>query len=153
MDLSFTQMTDSFETMKEYITDVSTTPSSMETYLVGHGITIDASSHPFMAFRWPLAGVLFYYLTIWLYQPGKTYSKVANTPDASKKKREVRRKRILRKRDLFVFLHNMCLCIFSLLCFLNTAPIVWNHFRTRGFREGTCTFHETFVLCTLPREM
>lgn len=43
-----------------------------------------------------------------------------------------------------IFVHNLVLAIFSLLCFINTAPAVYGLFARYGYTEGVCQFHTLY---------
>ena len=59
-------------------------------------------------------GCILYLLSDLLFQPVSSQPKTSN-----------RNHRSSLSLKLFMFLHNIVLCIFSVLCFLNTAPVVW----------------------------
>eukprot|EP01083_Nonionella_stella_P197633 726444_1 len=56
----------------------------------------------------------------------------------------IKKERKFGKIEAVIFIHNLLLAIFSLLCFINTAPIVFNLFKTYGYSNGVCNFHTIY---------
>lgn len=94
--------------------------------------SIDLDTSFFMTqFRFPMIGVMLYLLLIHYFQPSKD---IVNTNKNHQQKKERKFGRI----EKFMFFHNMLLCIFSLACFLNTAPIVYELFQQYTWRDVVC---------------
>jgi len=99
--------------------------------------SIDLDTSFFMTqFRFPMIGVLLYLLSIHYFQPSK--DTIAKETVNNNKKNEPKKERKLGKIEKFMFLHNILLCIFSLLCFLNTAPIIYELFQQYTWRDFVC---------------
>lgn len=125
------------------------------------GLKLELGYFPLTTLRYPLIGILLYLLTIVLFQPNENKtdsiadsSKIINnvkiqhnnksisTPgnngvNTNKDKNQIISKE-LSTSDKLMFVHNSILCIFSLLCFINTAPVIkrlWEN----GWEIAVCT--------------
>eukprot|EP01083_Nonionella_stella_P184761 671943_1 len=103
--------------------------SALQARLAEMGITINASLFPNSEFRYPVIGVLLYLLTVVYFQPAKS---------TTKSKSKAPKKKTVTKLKLFMFVHNMLLCVFSAMCCYNTAPIVAKVFMNGGFDGALC---------------
>jgi len=83
-------------------------------------------------FRYPVIGVSLYLLLIHYLQPPKE-----STTHTEKDKKNSKTKKF-GATEKFMFFHNMLLCIFSLLCFWYTAPIMYDLFERYSWRDVAC---------------
>jgi len=96
---------------------------------------IDLDTSYFMTqFRFPLIGVLLYLSLIHYFQPSKDVIVEKENNNKSEQKKERKFGRI----EKFMFFHNIILCFFSLICCLNTAPIVYELFQQYTWRDFVC---------------
>eukprot|EP01084_Bolivina_argentea_P063184 115411_1 len=79
---------------------------------------IDTNFFPLTHLEFPVIMLLFYIFTVFYYQPPKK-AKIAPAPATSRKTSKSSTTTLQR---LAISLHNGALCIFSVLCFYNTAP-------------------------------
>lgn len=96
------------------------------------GIYLDELS-TYSQFRYPIIGIVLYLITIAVFQPSKDEEKKYVSQLKSEKKSSG-----LTKMKLFLVLHNSILCIFSLLCFLNTYPEIYEIFSNYGWKNAIC---------------
>ncbi len=93
-----------------------------------YGFQLNTVYYPFLQFRNPLIACIFYLLTVFFFRPASP------DPDAPKKAKKPTGP-FLRA---FMFLHNSALCIFSVLCFYDTAPIAFDMLFVKGWKHSTC---------------
>eukprot|EP01084_Bolivina_argentea_P146345 256276_1 len=102
------------------------------------GIKLDIQ-YPLCPSRYVVWGLIFYALSIVYFQPQKQPKQ--SKPKSSNK---LKAKRKFGTIEAIIFIHNLLLAIFSVLCFVNTAPIVFSFFKTHGYRSGICNFHTLY---------
>ena len=79
----------------------------------------------FTKIPYPFISTLLYTISIILLSPSKG------------KKSQKRGSSLLTFKNILIFLHNIILMVFSILCFINTAPIVYNLWR-EGWSDALC---------------
>jgi len=132
------------------------------------GLNMEFGYFPLTTLRYPLIGIVFYILTIALFNPDESKKDVIvdnnkdtqinnrskNTIDNNNnnnntntkadndiindKNKNKKIKKNLTASDKLMFLHNIILCVFSLLCFINTAPVtkrLWDN----GWENAVCS--------------
>ena len=98
----------------------------------------------YTGFRCAFVAVLFYLITIYLFQPTIEQEKKSKALKLQEKQRQKELQKqnpktykkpvkVLGLLEYFMILHNLALCIFSLLAFINTAPIIFSLWREHGF--------------------
>ena len=91
---------------------------------------IDTTLFPMTHLEWPVFLSLFYIFTVAYYQPPR--AKVF----PSEAKQSIPTPTFCQK--LVLSLHNLALCIFSALCFYNTAPVIYDMMFNIGWRKASC---------------
>jgi len=82
-------------------------------------ISINANDFSFTQLRYPVIGLILYLLTVVMFQPSEQAEKEKVGSFIKEEKHKVKPKTTkLSKAKLFMFIHNIFLCIFSWLCFL-----------------------------------
>eukprot|EP01084_Bolivina_argentea_P074623 135348_1 len=100
---------------------------SLQDTLTDYDITIDTSAFPCAQFRYPMVGIILYIITTHYFQPPlKTSSKKETSKTAADTKK--RKKKPITTAKLFMFAHNVLLCVFSGLCCYSTFPIILDIF-------------------------
>jgi len=109
------------------------------------GVELDIQ-YPLCPSRFVVWGLLFYVASIVFFQPHKKVKPKQIQQQSSTQGNVIKKKkqRTFGPIEAVIFVHNLVLAIFSLLCFINTAPIVYNLFATYGFSEGICKFHTIY---------
>ena len=109
---------------------------SSEEFLRGYGVEIDTSLYPFLQFRWALIGCILYLISDLLFQPSKSEEALNKQRDL--KNRNNKKENISFK--LFMFGHNFALCLFSVLCFINTVsyPFKLYNYDSNGWFHFAC---------------
>lgn len=83
----------------------------------------------------PLLTALCYKTAIHVYQPSVQQS----LENRLKRKQQKKPSKVKWNAiTILIFIHNLFLCTFSLICFLRTFPIVFNLFTTHGLTQGIC---------------
>jgi hypothetical protein len=100
------------------------------------GYQIEAN-WPLTQFRYPALGLVLYLLTIKVFQPSKNEEQQYEKNLKSDKDAQAKAARCGKTKS-FMFVHNALLCVFSLLCCLNTAPIVYSLLRQYGWEDTVC---------------
>jgi len=90
---------------------------------------IDTDFFPLTHLEFPILLLLFYVITVWYYQPAKK-------PAASSKSAAKSDSPFL--KQLVLSGHNLLLCIFSVLCFVNTAPVIYDMMFNIGWSKASC---------------
>ena len=110
------------------------------------GVELDIQ-YPLCPSRFVVWGLLFYVASIVFFQPTPTKKPTPVSSSTSTQGNVIKKKkpRKFGAIEAVIFVHNLVLAIFSLLCFINTAPIIYNLFANYGFSEGICQFHTIYV--------
>ena len=105
---------------------------------------------PLCPSRYVVWGLVFYVSSIIFFQPDKPKKSPENssatvaTSSTSSQTPAVRKKKPFGVIEGVIFVHNLVLAIFSLLCFVNTAPIMFNFFSTYGYGGTICRSQELY---------
>lgn len=102
------------------------------------GVNMNVQFHidyPLLSGRYVVCGLLFYMASMVLLQPEKS-------GDISKPKKKG--PRTFGTIEAVIFVHNVVLAIFSVLCFLNTAPPILRLFSQYGYGSGICYHHRIY---------
>ena len=91
--------------------------------------------YPLCIGRYVVYGLLFYVGSILILQPAK--SVIAAKPKRTSP-------RTFGTTEAVIFVHNAVLATFSLLCFLNTVPAVYDLFSQYGYADGICNHHRIY---------
>eukprot|EP01083_Nonionella_stella_P199499 731486_1 len=91
---------------------------------------IDTDLFPMTHLEFPVVLLTFYIITVFYYQPPKKKA-IASKPKKSTKSSSF-------IQTLILSLHNLALCIFSVLCFYNTAPIIYDLMVNVGWSKASC---------------
>ena len=94
---------------------------------------IDTDFFPLTHLEFPILLLIFYVSTVLYYQPPV---KPKQPPSTSTSKPYKPPKDFT--KQLVLSLHNLILCIFSVLCFINTAPVIYNFMVNIGWRKASC---------------
>eukprot|EP01083_Nonionella_stella_P039319 106936_1 len=91
----------------------------------------------------PIIVSIGYCISIQLYQP----SKAVEQENISRRKKEHKANPSFEPSllNIFIFIHNVLLCAFSVACFVNTFPILYSLVATRGLHDGLCGIKEAFT--------
>ena len=132
-------------------------PSILRAQLEQYNIFSD-TQWSFTAFRYPVFGVLLYFASVRLFQPTKSAVAQAKLKRQQEKEQQLikqnnqqRAQRSQKKLTLLeklMFFHNVILSIFSILCFINTFPILYNIFSTFGYESAVCDNHLNIIYDT-----
>jgi len=120
--------------------------SIFQTQLANHfGISVDTSS-ALTKLRFPFWALVFYICTLKLFEPKEETAKEGNAcndsslstsqPKVNEPVKAANKNKNLDKIQWLILSHNLLLCIFSFLTFYNTFPLIFNLFRTYGFRDA-----------------
>jgi len=111
--------------------------SIFQQQLQGLNISISATDYDYTQLRYPMVGLALYLLTVAVFQPSKQAE--IEYEEKLKKDEKIKKKASrFGKTKLFMFIHNILLCIFSWLCFINTFPIVYNLLQQYGWKNTVC---------------
>ena len=97
-------------------------------------IWIDTAAFPYTQFKYPSCCLFLYLLATFYFQPHATPKIKQHIPSSSTKPEQ----KSLSTLKLFIFLHNVILCIFSAFCFYRTFPVVASVFHQHGFEGASC---------------
>eukprot|EP00483_Globobulimina_turgida_P007293 UN07307 len=91
----------------------------------------------------PIIVSIGYWVSIQIFQPSK--SKQEETlllrKKANKSKKQSFEPSLL---NIFVFIHNMLLCFFSVLCFVNTFGVLFSLLYNNGLYDGACRIKDAY---------
>ena len=90
---------------------------------------IDTTLFPMTHLEYPVFLLTFYILSVLYYQPAK--NKIADRSSKPKPEATFAQKVVLS-------LHNLALCIFSVLCFVSTVPVIYNLMANVGWTKASC---------------
>ena len=107
------------------------------------GVELDIQ-YEFCPIRYVVFGLLFYVVSIAAFQPPPKPKSKEVSSKIEPKKVIKKKERKFGKIEAVIFVHNLVLAIFSLLCFVNTAPTIYNLFAKYGFGGGICNFHTLY---------
>eukprot|EP00483_Globobulimina_turgida_P007971 UN07987 len=91
---------------------------------------IDTNLFPMTHLEFPVVLLLFYVLTVLYYQPAKVKKAASKAMRRKSSSTFVQR--------LVLSFHNLALCIFSILCFYNTAPVIYDMMVNIGWKKASC---------------
>jgi len=108
------------------------------------GVEFDIAN-PLCPSRYVVWGLMFYVTSIIFFQPDKPKKSAENSTSAvDKTKKKKSGPRTFGVIEAVIFVHNLVLAIFSLLCFVNTAPIMFNFFYKYGYGGAICRSAELY---------
>ena len=97
---------------------------------------IDTDFFPMTHLELPVLLLAFYIITVLYYQPTAKAKIHSSSSITTTKKRDASSNNFT--KQCVLSLHNLILCIFSVLCFLNTFPVIYNFFINIGWRKASC---------------
>mmetsp|Transcript_61782 Transcript_61782/g.98461 ORF Transcript_61782/g.98461 Transcript_61782/m.98461 type:complete len:278 (-) Transcript_61782:166-999(-) len=98
---------------------------------------IDTSFFPLTHLEFPIGMLLFYIVTVSYFQPASNTSS-GNTASSTTRKRSGNPSSSSLMQKIVLSGHNLILCIFSVSCFVNTAPVIYHLMVHIGWSKASC---------------
>lgn len=98
---------------------------------------------PLCPSRYVVWGLVFYVTTILFFQPDTPPKSTENSNSVQTKKKS-RSPKPFGVIEAVIFVHNLVLAIFSLCCFVSTAPIMFSFFAQYGYGGAICRSAELY---------